>query len=121
MRIPELPSAGQVHDPLGVALALQPLENRQVLAIHTGQQGIVDRVVVVPRGVLVQDPLLFSDRAPKTSSGLGDSSEIIRIVRGVPPTRRCSSEWWPQWGQEQNRESKPMRGWYAKRDRRGMV
>lgn len=81
----KLPPTGQVHDSLRVVLSLQLLENRQVLTVHAGQRGIVDRIVVVPRGVLVQRSSLLDDKAPETSSGLGDSSEVIRIVRRILP------------------------------------
>lgn len=81
----QLPPTGQVHDSLRVVLFLQPLENRQVLPVNAGQRGIVNRVVVVPWGVLVRGSLLFNDKVPEPSSGLSDGSEIIRIVSGVLP------------------------------------
>ena len=81
----EPPSTGQVHDSLGVVFLLQIPENGEILTIKLSQGSIVDREVGVQRGLLIRNTLLLDDKAPHTSSSLGDGSEVLRIVPGILP------------------------------------
>ena len=81
----EFPPACHVHGSIRVILLLQLLENWKVLAIDTGQRGIINRVVVIPRRVPIQRTLFLSNEVPETSSSLSDGSEVIRVVRRVLP------------------------------------
>ena len=85
LRTSEFPSTSQAHDSLRVIFLLQLLQNPQILTVNATQRGVVDRVIVISWGVLVQTTLLIGDEAPETSCTLGDGSKIVRIIRGVIP------------------------------------